>query len=225
MTRIQTFFLTILIKIKRIKAAIKAELRHSLLSIASKLLKSEDTRLHHLTSAEQQLWNSFEKADIYEFLTGEKDTIPEFQFNWVSPEAPSLRVVPGASATTAAQLPPPVAVQLQAQPAPVQPAAAQHPPPGVDQVHAPLDPAQPAAPLPPLPVDDQLPGQLNPAPHPRQSGSDRHLRERKPINYNELNTGIKKTCKSLRRKAKAVVTKLAPGALSPQPACPPPGKT
>jgi hypothetical protein len=70
--------------------AIKAELRHSLLSIASKLLKSEDTRLHHLTSADQQLWNSFEKADIYEFLTGEKDTIPEFQFNWVSPEAPSI---------------------------------------------------------------------------------------------------------------------------------------
>ena len=41
--------------------AIKAELRHSLLSIASKLLKSEDTRLHHLTSAEQQLWNSLKK--------------------------------------------------------------------------------------------------------------------------------------------------------------------
>ncbi len=53
----------------------------------------------------------------------------------------------------------------------------------------------------------------------------RPLRERKPIDYNELNTGIKKRCKSLRRKAKAVVTKLAPGALSPQPACPPPGKT
>ena len=205
--------------------AIKSELRHSLLSIASKLLKSEDTRLHHLTSAEQQLWNSFEKADIYEFLTGEKDTIPEFQFNWVSPESPSLRVVPGAPATAAAQLPPPVAVQLPAQPAPAQPAAAQHPPPGVDQVHAPLDPAQPAAPLPPLPVDDQLPGQPNPAPLPQQGGSDRQLRERKPIDYNELNTGIKKRCKSLRRKAKAVVTKLAPGALSPQPACPPPGKT
>jgi hypothetical protein len=205
--------------------AIKAELRHSLLSIASKLLKSEDTRLHHLTSAEQQLWNSFEKADIYEFLTGEKDTIPEFQFNWVSPESPSLRVVPGASATATAQPPPPVAVQLPAQPAPAQPAAAQHPPPGVDQVHAPLDPAQPAAPLIPLPVDDQLPGQPNPAPLPQQGGSDRQLRERKPIDYNELNTGIKKRCKSLRRKAKAVVTKLAPGALSPQPACPPPGKT
>jgi hypothetical protein len=205
--------------------AIKAELRHSLLSIASKLLKSEDTRLHHLTSTEQQLWNSFEKADIYEFLTGEKDTIPEFQFNWISPEAPSLRVVPGASATAAAQLPPPVVVQLQAQPAPAQPAAAQHPPPVVDQAQTPLDPAQPAAPQPPPALNDQLPGQPDPAPQPQPSGSDRHLRDRKPIHYHELNTGIKKKCKSLRRKAKAVVTKLAPGALSPQPACPPQEKT
>ena len=77
--------------------AIKTELRHSLLSIASKLLKSKDTRLHHLSLAEQDLWNSFEKADIYEFLTGEKDTIPEFQFNWISPEAPLIHLVPGAS--------------------------------------------------------------------------------------------------------------------------------
>jgi len=41
--------------------AIKEELRAALLSIASKLLKSEHTRLHHLSDAEQQLWNSFEK--------------------------------------------------------------------------------------------------------------------------------------------------------------------
>ncbi len=55
--------------------AIKAELRGALLSVASKLLKDTDTRLHHLSKAEQDLWNSFEKADIYEFLTGEKDKV------------------------------------------------------------------------------------------------------------------------------------------------------
>jgi len=70
-------------------AAIK-KLRASLLSIPSRLLKSELTRLHHLSEAEEHLWNSFEKADIYEFLTGKKDTIPEFQFNWISPEAPAI---------------------------------------------------------------------------------------------------------------------------------------
>jgi hypothetical protein len=71
--------------------AIKEELRGSLLSIASKLLASEHTRLKHLSKAKQQLWNSFEKANIYKFLTGEKDCIPEFQFNWISPEAPAIR--------------------------------------------------------------------------------------------------------------------------------------
>ncbi len=74
--------------------------RGALLSVASKLLKDTDTRLHHLSKAEQELWNSFEKADIYEFLTGEKDTIPEFQFNWFSPEAPVVHQVPGQPPTT-----------------------------------------------------------------------------------------------------------------------------
>ncbi len=44
--------------------AIKAELRGALLSVASKLLKDTDTRLHHLSKAEQELWNSFEKVRI-----------------------------------------------------------------------------------------------------------------------------------------------------------------
>jgi len=30
------------------------------------------------------LWNLFEKSDIYEFLTGETDTIPEFRHNWIT---------------------------------------------------------------------------------------------------------------------------------------------
>ncbi len=81
-------------KVDQVKiSAIKEELRGSLLSIASKLLSSEHTRLHHLSRAEQQLWNLFAKSDIYEFLTGEKDCIPEFQFNWISPEAPAIRWV------------------------------------------------------------------------------------------------------------------------------------
>jgi hypothetical protein len=39
---------------------------------------------HHLnfdqlTSPEQQLWNLFEKSDIYDFLTGKEDTVPDFE--------------------------------------------------------------------------------------------------------------------------------------------------
>jgi hypothetical protein len=44
----------------------------------------------------------------------------------------------------------------------------------------------------------------------------RVLRNRPPFDYKELHTGIKRKCKSLRRKAQAVVTKLAPGAFSPR---------
>ncbi len=71
-------------------SAIKEELHRSLLSIGSKLLSSEYLHFHHLSKTEQQLWNSFEKANIYEFLTGEKGCLPEFQFNWISPEAPAI---------------------------------------------------------------------------------------------------------------------------------------
>jgi hypothetical protein len=37
-----------------------------------------------LTHSEQELWNKFEKSDFYNFLTGEKDTVPEFCHNWVA---------------------------------------------------------------------------------------------------------------------------------------------
>jgi len=196
--------------------AIKAELRGALLSVASKLLKDTDTRLHHLSKAEQELWNSFEKADIYEFLTGEKDTIPEFQFNWFSPEAPVVHQVPGQPPTT----PPAPVVPLVVAPPP-QPIAA--PPP------AQANPLPVQQPVPEQPVqEDAQPVQQNQQellPQPQPGVSGRQLRPHKPIDYKELNSGIKTRCRSLRRKAKAVVTKLAPGALSPQPAAPSQAKT
>jgi hypothetical protein len=61
-------------------------------------------------------------------------------------------------------------------------------PPGADQL--PVQPAQ----LIPTPAEPQ---------QPQPGGSDRQLRDRKPIDYNELNTGNKKGCKSLRQKAKS----------------------
>ncbi len=59
-------------------------LRAPLLTIANKLLGRQRLNFNQLTSPEQQLWNLFEKSDIYEFLTGEKDTIPEFCHNWLT---------------------------------------------------------------------------------------------------------------------------------------------
>jgi hypothetical protein len=65
--------------------AIKEGLRGQLTSIASKLLSSEHTKWEDLSVEEQHLWNSFDNSDIYEFITGEPDTLPEFQLNWIEP--------------------------------------------------------------------------------------------------------------------------------------------
>ena len=66
-------------------SAIKEELRGKLTSIASKLLSSEHSRLEDLSEEEKILWNSFDNGEIYEFITGEPDTLPEFQYNWIEP--------------------------------------------------------------------------------------------------------------------------------------------
>jgi hypothetical protein len=55
-------------------ATIKESLRQSSLSVASKLLSSEHLTLDQLSKKEQDLWNSYENTNIYEFLMGEKDT-------------------------------------------------------------------------------------------------------------------------------------------------------
>ncbi len=55
-------------------STIKEELRQSLLSVASKLLTEQHLTVDQLSKEEQELWNSYDNSDIYEFLTGEKDT-------------------------------------------------------------------------------------------------------------------------------------------------------
>ncbi len=65
--------------------AIKEELRGKLTSIASKLLSSKHSRLEDLSVEDQILWKSFFYGEIYEFITGEPGTLPEFQYNWIEP--------------------------------------------------------------------------------------------------------------------------------------------
>jgi len=55
-----------------------------LLHIAKKLLGRQNLSFDQLTTPEQQLWNLFEKSDIYEFLTGETDTTLEFRHNRIT---------------------------------------------------------------------------------------------------------------------------------------------
>ncbi len=174
---------------------IKEELHQSLLSVASKLLTEQHLTLDQLSKEEQDLWNSYDNSDIYEFLTGEKDTLPEFQFDWIVKD-PKL-CLPHDWKDLILPQPQPKQPQGQAPPAP------QLPPPLPAQIPDP-DPPELPQPL-----------QVQQAP-PAVPQCDRVLHNKPPVDYKELHTGIKRKCKTLRRKATAVVTKLAPGAFSPR---------
>ncbi len=50
---------------------ISESLCEPLLNVANKLLGRQHLNFEQLTPSEQELWNKFEKSDIYEFLTGE----------------------------------------------------------------------------------------------------------------------------------------------------------
>ncbi len=72
---------------------------------------------------EQYLWTRFETADIYRFLTGEENTVPEFQYNWTSiPRLQPLGPTLATPATPApAQAPTPPMVPTIQPPAPASP--------------------------------------------------------------------------------------------------------
>jgi len=61
-----------------------------LLNVAAKRLGSNNFDIDQLTPVEQNLRNSFENAEIYEFLTGEPNTIPELSFKWIQPCSPEI---------------------------------------------------------------------------------------------------------------------------------------
>ncbi len=53
------------------------------------------------------LWTQFDNSDIYEFITGEKDTLPEFQYNWIEPCQLAVHLPPGVLLTSPQDLQPP----------------------------------------------------------------------------------------------------------------------
>jgi hypothetical protein len=94
---------------EKLKTGIPESLRELLMKVAYKLLILDDSNFEELTPQEQQLWTRFKTDNIYRFLIGESDTVPEFQFNWTS--VPQLMF---QSATFSAS--------VQAPPAPAPPA-------------------------------------------------------------------------------------------------------
>ncbi len=183
-------------------------------SIASKLLSSEHTKLEDLSEEEQNLWKQFDNSDIYEFITGETYTLPEFQYDWIEPCQPAVHFPPGFlfAAHQDLQTPP------DRNKPPAQPAQS------VAQVPPPVQPAQDVPPqdqqgAPFQQVQDQTP--IAGPSGVKQPVHQHDLRSHQDLNYKELHTGIKQRCRKLRRQAKAVVTKLAPGSFLPK--HPPPG--
>jgi len=189
--------------------AINEVLRSQLTSIASELLNSEHSKLEDLCVEEQKLWTSFDNSNIYEFITGEPDTLPEFQFNWIQPCQLAVHLPPGVVFASHKDLQPPPdrnkppvqPEQLAAQPAqPAQPAV------------PPVQPVQPAVQL--QPPQDQQPIA---GPSGLQHQTHQHdLRPCPDLNYKELHTGIKQRCRKLHHQAKAMVTKLVRGSVSPK---------
>jgi hypothetical protein len=63
-----------------------------LLHIAIKLLGRQRLNFEQLTTPEQNLWSLFENSDIYEFLTGQTDTVPEFENFLMFVAKPSVKI-------------------------------------------------------------------------------------------------------------------------------------
>ncbi len=67
-------------------------MREPLLHIANKVLGRQCLNFEQLTTPEQQLWSLFENSDIYEFLKGQKDTVPEFEIFLTFSANPSVKI-------------------------------------------------------------------------------------------------------------------------------------
>jgi hypothetical protein len=71
---------------------INEALREPLLHIANKLLGRQHLSFEQLTTPEQKLWSLFKNSDIYEFLTGQKDTVPELRNYLMFAAKPSVKI-------------------------------------------------------------------------------------------------------------------------------------
>jgi hypothetical protein len=162
-------------------------LREPLLNVANKLLGRQHLNFDQLTASEQELWTKFKTSDIYQFLTGESDTVPEFCHNWFSFSAkPKVNIDTSRIAQTLTpipfhQLPPAVQRTLSA------------PSPTTHNLRQRKEKVDYCA----LHLGHQIKADIQ---HAAQ----------------EVKQKCKQMRKSVRKSAKATVTKLTPGAFSPK---------
>jgi hypothetical protein len=142
--------------------AIKEALRGQLTSIASKRLSSEVSKLEDLSVEEQNLWRLFDNSDIYEFITGEPDCLPEFQFDWIEPCQLAAHLLPGVVLAHPRDfLPPQDQNKPLAQPAQPQAKPAQPPVQPAQPLVQPAQIVQPAQPSASLLLNPQCKRNLN----------------------------------------------------------------
>jgi hypothetical protein len=76
----------------KLKTNIPECLREPLMKAAHTLFNSDEATFEDLTPAQQKLWNTDKPDQIYRFLMGEPDMIPEFRFNWIMVPSARLKV-------------------------------------------------------------------------------------------------------------------------------------
>jgi hypothetical protein len=167
-----------------------------LLHIANKLLGRQNLNFDHLTPTEQKLWNLFENSDIYKFLTGEKDTIPEFRHNWITCSAK-----PKVTFDNQGFLNSWAAINQQPQPQ--------------------QQPVMQRALSDPSPVHHNLLERRNRVNYRAlHLGQEQQVSQELNSDLQQAAQQIKSKCKTMRKSvrnsAKATVTRLAPGAFSPR---------
>jgi hypothetical protein len=103
----------------KLKTGIAEGLHEPLMKIVQHLLISDKNTFEQLTPEEKDLWTKFETSDIYRFLTGEEDTVPEFQYNWTTvPKLQPLGPTSAPSNTPSPAAPPAPAPQPVTPPSP-----------------------------------------------------------------------------------------------------------
>jgi hypothetical protein len=179
----------------KLKTGIAESLHEPLMKIAQQLLISDKATFEQLRPTEQKLWTTFETTDIYRFLTGEEDTVPEFQYNWTT--VPKLQPLdPTNALIIPANTAPPAAPPTL----PLPPAS----PPSSDTSVSPATSSPRSSPT--LSTSGTRPKQTSP-PKVQQSQPDpsgastsgttpqapaaksHNLRQRSKVDYMELNTG------------------------------------
>jgi hypothetical protein len=164
------------------------------MKIGQYLLISDKNTFEQLTPTEKQLWTTFETAEIYRFLTGEENTVPEFQYNWTT--VPKLQPLDPANAPiTLANTAPPAA--------PTAPALPPVSPPSPDSSGSPATSSPHSSPTPSTsgtrPKQTPLPKAQHSQPDPSGASTSgttpqppaaktHNLRQRSKVDYKELNT-------------------------------------